>query len=143
MLSLVSEHTFLHVICRDDDMMKTVCHSSDRTLTGGPLCREIPPPPPHPHFPVQVKEPQKFKMVTKWLLVGLHPANWICLECPRGGMAVYREKKQKHFLLKNCNLKAELQDFFFFFLCFCCLNGIYEILLAGLLGNFIVLIWSC
>ena len=42
--------------------------------------------------PEQVKE---LYSISKWLLVGIHPANRICLECPRGRMTVYREKKKK------------------------------------------------
>ena len=83
---MVSKHAFLHVICRDD--MKTVRRPSDRHVNWRPHVQGKSP-------PVQVKEP--YIRYSKWLSVGLHPATlmctkYTCLKCPRGRMAVYRER---------------------------------------------------
>ena len=74
---LMSKHSFLHVICSDD--MKTV---------GPPLNLDINwrAPVQGRSLPVQVIGPYGN---SKWLLVGLHPAIQICLECLQGCMAAY------------------------------------------------------
>ena len=87
----VSEHSFLRVICRDD--MQTVRRTSDRGINWSP----------HPlllqgQSPVQVKEPYGN---SKWLLVGLHPATGIRLECLRGRTAVYWERKKHSYCISS------------------------------------------